>query len=472
MTRVALSGGYYVARNIIAAVQRCLNLMQEPNPPDSPVPFTDYPTPGSVTLATYTGGGFRCLYTATNGDLFGVCGQKVFFIASDWSATLLGTLTTINTNMVVIADNGTSAIVVDGSSLGYQIDLATHAWAPITEPAFYGANWVDFLSTYFLLNKPGTGEFYTSDSNAVTFDPLFFGTKITYADPLGALKVLNQEIWLIGSQESTEVWVLAGGPDFPFQELPSVLINHGIVATYSLAKIGVALFWLSRDLNGQAIVLKGENYQSIRISTFAIETALAGYSVISDAVGYTYQQAGHEFYVLTFPTADKTWVYDVQLNLWHERCWLDTNGVEHRVRGSCMAFAYGVNVAGDWETATLRQLTTTLDTDDGVGMKFLRSFPHMVSDGDRVIYSQFIADMAVGTGTGAPLVSLRWSDTKGASWGNPITGSMGAVGEYLTQIQFQRLGMARDRVFEVSWSGNGGQNALNGAFITFKPSGT
>lgn len=477
MTRVAIQGGYYISRNLIANAQRCLNMYPEPNPPDSPVPFTDYPTPGSRTLATYTGGGFRCLYTATNGELFAACGRRIYYISPTWVATLLGTLNASNANMVAMADNGTTLLIVDGSADGYTVNLATHAFAQIVDAAFYGGNSVAFSQTYFILNKPGTGIFYSSNSNAVTFDPLWFATKITYADRLGAVIVLNQEIWLLGSQASTEVWVDAGNPDFPFQKLPSVLINHGLAATYSLAKIGSVLFWLSRDLNGQAVVLKGENYAGQKVSTFAIDAALAGYGTISDAVGYTYQQGGHQFYVLTFPTADKTWVFDVVTGLWHERCWIDGDGDEHRVRGNCMAFAYGLNVAGDWQTGVLRALDGSLDTDDGIGMKFVRSFPHMVADGDRVTYRQFIADMAVGTGVGPstgiePAVSLRWSDTRGVSWGNPITGAMGALGEYLTQIQFQRLGLGRDRVFELSWSGNGGATALNGAFVDSKVLGS
>ncbi|WP_261543694.1 hypothetical protein [Burkholderia multivorans] len=33
-----------------------------------------------------------------------------------------------------------------------------------------------------------------------------------------------------------------------------------------------------------------------------------------------------------------------------------------------------------------------------------------------------------------------------------VATSLGKEGEYATSLQFQRLGMARDRVFELSWS--------------------
>jgi len=51
------------------------------------------------------------------------------------------------------------------------------------------------------------------------------------------------------------------------------------------------------------------------------------------------------------------------------------------------------------------------------------------------------------------MVSLRWSDTEGQSWSDPVHRSLGLTGDYLTSLQWQRLGMARrGRVFEIEWS--------------------
>jgi len=108
-----------------------------------------------------------------------------------------------------------------------------------------------------------------------------------------------------------------------------------------------------------------------------------------------------------------------------------------------------------------------------------------VEGSHRISYQQFIADMdvgqetinepvgsdPVGTVNPYPVVSLRWSDTKGASWGNRVEQSLGSSGQYLTNIQFRRLGMARDRVFELSWSMNG-LTALNGAYVEVTEAGT
>lgn len=107
---------------------------------------------------------------------------------------------------------------------------------------------------------------------------------------------------------------------------------------------------------------------------------------------------------------------------------------------------------------------------------FRRGFPHLVNDGKRVSYNAFTLDMQCGSVEGLlltdpPLVSLRWSDTHGYSFGEPVVQSMGSTGQYLRQINFNRLGFARDRVFEVFWSAPA-PTALNGAWVQVTPMGT
>ena len=78
--------------------------------------------------------------------------------------------------------------------------------------------------------------------------------------------------------------------------------------------------------------------------------------------------------------------------------------------------------------------------------------------------------METGTGPSVAardnLVSLSWSDDRGKHFGNPVPTSLGGLGDTLTSLQWQRLGMARDRVFKLTWSTDA-PCALQGAWITF-----
>ena len=49
-----------------------------------------------------------------------------------------------------------------------------------------------------------------------------------------------------------------------------------------------------------------------------------------------------------------------------------------------------------------------------------------------------------------PQVTLRSSNDGGKTWGNERSVSAGAQGDYRTRVRFRRLGISRDRVFEMS----------------------
>lgn len=330
----------------------------------------------------------------------------------------------------------------------------------------------------------GSGFQYTVGTvGGTAFNALDIASKSTFPDPIVNIQVMHGEVWIIGTQ-TTEVWFNAGASPFAFQIFPGVFIEHGCAAPYSVAKQDLNIYWLSTDRQGQGIILKGNSYAAHRISTFAIEQEIAQYSKISDARGWTYQQEGHTFYVLTFPTADKTWVWDESTQLWHERASIqyisggayaqdgDLHKVLYNSSGICGGFVY----VGDY-LGNIYLLDPTAYTEVETEIPRIRSFPHLLNSQKRVSYLRFIADMEVGTDdpsvtgdntspTSPPSVALRWSDDRGKSYNSYVYQSLGALGQYLTNIQWQRLGIARDRVFEISWSVDT-KTALNGAWVEF-----
>lgn len=62
------------------------------------------------------------------------------------------------------------------------------------------------------------------------------------------------------------------------------------------------------------------------------------------------------------------------------------------------------------------------------------------------------------------LIFLDWSDDRGHSFGSPVGHTIGETGKYLTTVQYQRLGYARDRIWRLTWSVPVA-TALQGAWI-------
>ncbi len=469
MAKLPLTSGAYVARSLVAEAQRCINLYGEKNPPDSPFPYTYYPSRGLTLLSTVTptgGNGWRCLYTASNGTLYGVCGSSVYSISSTWQGTKLGDITT-QTGYVSMVDNGQYAVIVDGSLYGWQINLSNNAFTTISDPSFVGGTTAAFVDGYLVFAQPAMNEWYISLVNQVAFNSLDFAQKTGAQDRLVALIAAKRYIYLFG-QQTTEVWFDAGDTPFAFDRLPGIFIQYGCMSAGSISQMDGDVYWLAQSPQGDAIIVRSKEFNAAQISTFALNDAMQKYPDLNAATGFTYQFDGHLFYVLNFPVSDVTWQFDLSTSQWNQLAWLDTDGFLHRHRANCYATAYNEPIVGDWQSGNLYLWDASNYTDNGNPITYIRSFPHGVNDSsDRIRYQEFIASLEVGNGNGsntAVPIFLRWSDTRGKSWGNAVQRSLGLEGEYIKSVNWRRLGLARDRVFELSWSAPV-KTALLGAWV-------
>lgn len=493
MGRIPLIGGAYSARWSGANAQRCVNYYPELNTQDAPCPVTSYQRPGLSVLAQGPVAPVRGLWVSSQGQGYACIGQNVYTVSPQWQLGLIGQLQVPSSNPVSAIDNGTQMLLVDGTELGYQILLSTNAFSTVVDPTgiFQGATRVDILDTFIVGNIPGTPDFFSTISNSLTFDALYFAAKSAYPDPLQTLIVNRRELLLLGAKKS-EIWYDAGGATFPFAELPGAYIEHGAIAPYSVASSDIDVMWLAQDLQGRGIVFRQRGYETTRISNHALEVAIrkmAKAGTIADAIGWCWQQDGHVFYSLTFPTGDQTWVYDASMrdpNLaWHQEAWTDQNGQLHRHRANCFANMYSTNVCGDWQNGAIYAMDPDVYQDAGAPITFLRVFPQLTSaedetgqivplEGKQVTVGAFGLDMQVGEGAAEPggtavslnpaHIKMRYSNDRGKSWSTYLLQSDGAPGEYRTAPLWRQQGTGRWFIFEVSHSING-PAALNQAWV-------
>lgn len=354
---------------------------------------------------------------------------------------------------------------------------------PITDGAFSGADVVDVVDNLFVYNRPETQQFGCSNLLSPISNGLNFSSKDGAPDDLVSLIVNNREVYLLG-EYSSEVWVNAGLYPFPFQRIPGTSTQHGIAAKASVARLANTFAYVARNYRGQAEIVMMNGYVPTRISTHAVENSILDQE-ISDAVAWTYQLEGHEVYVVTFPSVDLTWAYDISTGMWHKWLWTDTEtGEYHRHRGNCVTSFQNVVLVGDWENGTIYQLDQSNYTDNGSNVRRLRRALHLVTDLQRQYFDEFQIQFQPGVGlsghvvgftsptngvagvgvagiaiagqnnfatVGAdPQAMLRWSNDGGSTWSNEHWTSIGLQGKYKNRAIWRRLGMARDRIFEVS----------------------
>jgi hypothetical protein len=448
-------GPSYTLQSPNVDCQRCVNLFPEINAlgtgKEREVAAL-VPTQGKRLKLTLPNSPVRDIFTTSTGGVYAVGGNKLYSISSSWVATELGTLNT-STGAVSMADNGTYLVLVDGVN-GYTWNMSTNTFATITDPNFYPADRVEYLDGYFIFNKTGTGQFFISALNGVTFDALDIATAEGSPDVLVGHIVANQQLYLFGAQ-STEVFYDSGAVDFPFARIQGAVNDVGCYAAHSIRKILNRIYFLGGDDTGFGVVYRMNGYQSERISTPAIESQIRTLDAdtLADSRAWVYQQGGHAFYCLNLPGSDTTWVYDVTTSMWHERVYSGLWGLE-RDRADCHAVAYGMNIVGDYDNGKIYALDPDYYSDDGNAIPKIRAAPHMSQSLKVVRHNSFQLDMEVGTGLTSgqglnPQAILQWSDDGGHTWSDERWASIGKIGETKVRVVWRRLGSSRDRVYRV-----------------------
>ena len=405
----------------------------------------------------------------------------------------------IPTNTIITAlgtgTGGVGTYILSGGSLTVSsttIVAQQFTTLPTTDGAFQGGGVVDVNDNYFIYNRPNSQQFAVTDILSPITQPLSFGSKFTSPDNLVSLIASNGQLYLLG-EKSSEVWQDQGTFPLAYQRIPGSATQQGIIAPFSVARCGNSFAYVSQNIRGQNQIVFMNGYTPQRISTHAVENTLLD-QYTKDAIAYTYQLEGHEVYVVSFPTIDITWAYDFTTSSWHKWLWVDSNNVYHRHRSNCAAVFQDIVVVGDWQNGNLYQLDQSEYTDNGDEIRRLRRAPHLVADLQRQYFDELQIQFQPGVGTGGfsrdrntylgdpytiplndpliidvqeiavlgnanqinpddilhnPKAMLRWSNDGGSTWSKEYWQDIGQQGKYKQRAIWRRLGMARDRVFEV-----------------------
>lgn len=470
--KIPFVGPAYTARSVKADAQRAVNVYLETDQTSQRAPLVLYGRPGMTAALTVGSGPIRGMLTQDT-TLFVVSGSSVYevtYYGGAYHATSIGTIGS-SSGPVGMATNGAETLIVDGVG-GW---LATSGTlTQITDPEFpNGVKSCCCIGGFFIVTGDGTGRFYYNETPNVGSDwnGLDFASAEGSPDNTVGCIASHLELMLFGSQ-SAEIWVLTGSSDLPFERSGNTFIEFGTAAYASLATLDNTVFWLGQSKEGAGMVFRANGYIPQRISTHAIEREIQSYAYIDDARAMTLQMQGHSFYILTFPTESKTWVYDVSSQNWTEWAYMDPNtGDLGRWRPECYAYFNGENLVGDFEDGTIYALSMDVYTDDGDSIKYLRATQCMDSpNGFKMTYGPLTVDMETGVGTAtgqgqSPVMMLRYSNDGGQSWSNLRQSTVGEAGEYGVRCRFLQNGAGRNRVWEISMT-DPVKFAVFGAYVT------
>lgn len=290
-------------------------------------------TKAAPGIATNVGIGFTVDTTASAGPITGsavhtgghgyVVGVAGFIAGGTADATYLvtgvgpiGSVTGFTiTTQGAIADPAISFTQksTSGSGAGFTLTSPTYGAfvglvpieMPFPNPVMGGV--VDGFGVLVFLNSQNIAS--SDQEDLSTWQPLNFGVANQSPDNCVTLGVIHDEVYII-KEKNTEIWNDQGLPNFPFGPLSSNHIESGCIAPFSVALAEEELIWLSRNDQGEGIVVKASGYSAVPISTQALVAEFQTYPNLGDAIAYARQEGQHVYYVITFPEADKTWQYD------------------------------------------------------------------------------------------------------------------------------------------------------------------
>jgi len=171
--KTPILGSSYVARSVNAADNRCVNLFAEIVPEGGKEPAFLNRAPGLRLLATVGAGPIRGLWQF-GGYGYVVSGSALYKIDTNWTATLLGSVT--GSGPVSMSDNGVQLFIACNPD-GYIYNASTNVFAQITDPDYPGAVTVGYIDGYFVFNEPNSQRLWiTSLLDGTSVDPLDFAS--------------------------------------------------------------------------------------------------------------------------------------------------------------------------------------------------------------------------------------------------------------------------------------------------------
>jgi hypothetical protein len=463
MPNTPFLGPAYQSRSKTLADQRLINLYLETvESKTGATPAAFYGAPGLDFLCSCGSGPVRG-FSRLGQTLYVVSGQGVYAVSTNFTVTVIGT---------ILSGSGEVSMINNGPPGGNQIAIFDNvngytviggAVATITPPvAAWNPGTGVFQDGFGLVNQLGSQNIWQSNLNDLsTWQPLNYGVESGLNTNIIALQDIHRQVYVF-KENSVFPWVNAGLSGFAFQRLDGVSMESGCIAPSSVCKSGERLLWLGANDEGQGVVYMAQGYSPERVSTHAIEYQISTYPTITDAVCYTYQQEGHEFYVMNFPSGNTTWCLDLTTTrhigtpCWHQRAAF-SNGqfLRHQINNA-VAFA-GRVVVGDYESGNLYAYNLNTYTDNGAPRKWLRSWranQKTTSQSVRVNSLELHLEAGGVTPLANPKIALRQS-FDGFDWSSEYYATASMVGQTAARCQWKRLGTERrglgtDRIFEIS----------------------
>jgi hypothetical protein len=423
MPQIPFGVASYQHASLPLSAQRMVNSYLEPAPPAAK-------TPAAVVAAF----GIRTWLAIGSGPLRGAArvNQMVYVVSGSALYSVFGSAITKlgavpGTDRVFIASDGTNLVVVATKRMFVWNGLT------LTETTgdYPGYVWMTYLDGYFI-GGPGDRSFYI---NHTAFDPTVFNAldfasaESTPGNIIGSITD-HREVFIFKT-DAYEVWYNSGDQDFPLSRTASGFGEVGCTSRFGITKADNSVFFAASDGTLRRI----NGYTPIRISTTAIEQAIAKYSS-QECIAHSWIENGHTMVGFTF--IENTFIFDASTQLWHER----QSYAMKNWRAAFVVRGDNVTLVGDANSNRIGILDAQVFGEWDQPLVSIVVSPTTPDVEHASLELEF--ETGVGTTDGAdPQVMLQFSEDGGRRWSNEIWRSLGQRGDFKRKALWNRLGKPR-----------------------------
>lgn len=423
-------------------------------------------TPGTTLFAAPTSSAFDRGITVFNKILYQVSGTTLERVNSDGTRTGLGTIPGVA--RCIFANDGTDLFIVSGGS----IHKFNTSLSEVFDADFESPNSVSYLNNQFLYDGSGD-RFVVSDvGDGAAVQAVNYAQAESDPDALNLTYSFNQLVYLMGAK-TIEPWYNSGVGSPPFDRIERGIIQKGVDSIYSVSNSDAFMYFLGDDLNIYQLV----DSAARNISNAGIAKEINEMTRTDDAIGFSFNLEGQDFYYIVFPTGGKSFLFAEGVDEWYTM----TTGVNAgRHLANSYARVYGKHLIADYQTG--RILEWSLSTYDEVGevIQRRRIIPNingslLNAPSKRIKMSSVEVEMQKGlalpAGQGSdPILMIEMSFDGSQTWDTIESARTGVAGDFDGKVKADKMRDFYDGSIRLTYTEPNMFN-IRGVSIDIKPGG-
>lgn len=428
-------------------------------------PLALFPTPGRRLRHTFSQGASGRSLFSHNNKLYAVVSDELYLLdAALFPINLNHSLpfSTSSGHVGIDVNENNQVIFVDGVA-GYIYAEETKVYKKISAQ-YFPTEPVDaiYFDGVFFVAEGNSPRFHASKTNdGLTWDNAF-ASITSRPDNIVGFAQLNRRLFVFG-RTVTEAWYSAPltttTANFPLQRDNNMLLNYGCESVASIAQDHGVIVWLSNNTAGANSVMMTDGSIPKQISTKSIDYQISKLTKKDNAIGFLIKISAHLFYTLIFPAENKSYLYDMNSDVWTELEEINAK----RWRPNCHSYFDNKHYVLAYDSPTLHEVSEAYGDNDGEPIRRLRISKHLISPTyERLRASKFQLDLvnsptpwqtqAINTEDNTPEIFLGISDNGGITFNTYSRASIAKMGEYKKRVIWYQIGSySHDLVFKIDY---------------------